>query len=346
MKNSHCIAVLLLLLLVGCNDNTQALKEKLIGGPKEERVIPVGIQRIDVTQGTVRNAYPGNLEEGQSLDMAFKYGGVLETLNVKEGSKVQKGQELARVSSPSMESTLRASEATLQQAQDAYDRLKIVHDKGSLPEIKWQEMVANLEKAKAGVDLANAMLMENVLTAPFSGIVTTVNAELGENIAPLKPVIRLISTQGLTVKITVPENEIHRLSIGEAADIVIPALDNRHYQGKIIEKSMTASLVTHSYPVKVLIDKPDQELYPGMIAKVVFEGDMDNSIVVPANAVLLNQEGRFVWIEEEGRATRRKVTVIGYAGNGVVIGEGLQQGDRVIIEGYQKVSEGMKVVGN
>lgn len=346
MKNSHCIAVLFLFLLVGCNDNTQALKEKLIGGPKEERVIPVGIQRIDVTQGTVRNAYPGNLEEGQSLDMAFKYGGVLETLNVKEGSKVQKGQELARVSSPSMESTLRASEATLQQAQDAYDRLKIVHDKGSLPEIKWQEMVANLEKAKAGVDLANAMLMENVLTAPFSGIVTTVNAELGENIAPLKPVIRLISTQGLTVKITVPENEIHRLSIGEAADIVIPALDNRHYQGKIIEKSMTASLVTHSYPVKVLIDKPDQELYPGMIAKVVFEGDMDNSIVVPANAVLLNQEGRFVWIEEEGRATRRKVTVMGYAGNGVVIGEGLQQGDRVIIEGYQKVSEGMKVVGN
>ncbi|MBR4392040.1 MAG: efflux RND transporter periplasmic adaptor subunit [Bacteroidales bacterium] len=344
MKTRHCIFLLLPFLLWGCDDNApKQLKEKLIGGSKEERVIPVGIQRIDSVSDVVRNTYPGNLEEGQSLDMAFKYGGVLESLNVKEGSKVQKGQVLARVSSPSMESTLRASEATLQQAQDAYDRLKKVHDNGSLPEIKWQEMVANLEKAHAGVDLANAMLMENVLTAPFSGIVTSVNAELGENITPLKPVIRLISTQGLTVKISVPEDEIHRMSIGETADIVIPALGDRHYRGKIIEKSMTASLVTHSYPVKVLIEHPDKELFPGMIGKVVLEGDVDNSIIVPANAVLLNQEGCFVWVEEDGRATRRKVTVTGYSGKGVVIGEGLRQGDRVIVEGYQKISEGMRV---
>lgn len=344
MKTHHCIFILLSFLLWGCDDNApQQLKEKLIGGSKEERVIPVGIQRIDSVSGIARNAYPGNLEEGQSLDMAFKYGGILESLNVKEGSKVQKGQMLARVSSPSMESTLRASEATLQQAQDAYDRLKKVHDNGSLPEIKWQEMVANLEKAQAGVDLANAMLMENVLTAPFSGIVTSVNVELGENIVPLKPVIRLISTQSLSVKITVPESEIHRLSIGETADIVIPALGNRHFQGKILEKNITASLVTHSYPVKVLIDNPDKDLYPGMIAKVVFTDEVSKAIVIPANAVLISGEGKFVWVAENGKATRRPVTISGYSGEGVIVSQGLYTGDKVIVDGYQKVSEGMSV---
>lgn len=346
MKAKHIIAIIPFLLL-GCSDSntTQELKQRLIGGQKEERVIPVGIQSIDYTDGIVSNSYPGNLQEGQSIDLAFKYGGILERLNVKEGSKVQKGQELARVSSPSMESTLHSAQATLDQAQDAYDRLKKVYDNGSLPEIKWREMIANLEKAQAAVDLANAMLMENVISAPFSGTITAVNVELGENITPLKPALRLISTKGLSVKITVPENEIHQIHIGDPAEIVIPALGDRQYQGKVVEKGMAASLITHSYPVKVLIDHPDSELVPDMIGKVSLTSGISKGIVIPANAVLINNDGKFVWIVSEGRATRQPITLSGYSGKGVIVDEGLQAGDSVIVEGYQKVSEGMRVQG-
>ena len=342
MKTKH-ILWLLPLLLTACHDDPQQLKEKLLGGPTEERVIPVGVQVIDEVSGIVSNTYPGYLEEGQSVDMAFKYGGTLQLLNVKEGSTVRKGQVLARVSSPQMESTQRSAQATLEQAQDAYDRLKKVHDNGSLPEIKWREMVANLEKAQSAVDLANAMLADNTLTAPFSGTVSGLNAELGENITPLKPIMRIINTNGLTVKISVPENEIAKVQVGDTAEVVIPALGDRRYMGKVTEKSLTASLLTHSYPVKVLVEQPDTELAPGMISKVVLKADVSTGIIVPANAVLVNQEGRFVWIEQDGRATRRNITISGYSGSGVVVSEGLQAGDNVIVEGYQKVSEGMKV---
>ena len=337
------IFFLLPLLLSACHDDPQQLKEKLLGGPVEERVIAVGVQVIDEVSGIVSNTYPGYLEEGQSVDMAFKYGGTLQLLNVKEGSIVRKGQVLARVSSPQMESTQRSAQATLEQAQDAYDRLKKVHDNGSLPEIKWREMVANLEKAQSAVDLANAMLADNTLTAPFSGTVSGLNAELGENITPLKPIMRIINTNGLTVKISVPENEIAKVLVGDTAEVVIPALGDRRYMGKVTEKSLTASLLTHSYPVKVLIEQPDKELTPGMIGKVVLKADVNSGIVIPANAVLINQEGKFVWVAENGRATRRKITLAGYSGNGVIVSEGLQAGDNVIVEGYQKVSEGMKV---
>ncbi len=343
MKTKH-ILWLLPLLLASCNDTDPSqIKEKLLGGPAEERVIAVGVLPIDAVSGIVSNTYPGYLEEGQSVDMAFKYGGTLQTLNVKEGSTVRKGQVLARVASAQMESTQRSAQATLEQAQDAYDRLKKVYDNGSLPEIKWREMVANLEKAQAALDLANAMLADNTITAPFSGTVASLNAELGENITPLKPVMRIINTEGLTVKISVPENEIAKVQVGDTAEVVIPALDERHYLGKVTEKSMTASLLTHSYPVKVLVERPDAELVPGMISKVVLKADVSTGIVVPANAVLVNQEGRFVWVEKDGRATRRFITISGYSGTGVVVSEGLQAGDNVIVEGYQKVSEGMKV---
>jgi RND family efflux transporter MFP subunit len=343
MKTKH-ILWLLPLLLTACNDtDPQQLKEKLLGGSAEERVIPVGTLPIDSVCGLVRNTYPGYLEEGQSVEMAFKYGGTLQTLNVKEGSTVRKGQVLARVSSPQLESTQRSAQATLEQAQDAYDRLKKVHDNGSLPEIKWREMVADLEKAQSALDLANAMLADNVIKAPFDGTVASLNAEVGENIAPLRPVMRLINTKGMAVKISVPENEIAKVQLGDTAEVVIPALNDKHMEGKVIEKSMTASLLTHSYPVKVLIEPTDADLVPGMIGKVVLKADVSKGIVVPANAVLINQESKFVWIVEDGRATRRPVTLSGYSGNGVIVGEGLMKGDTVIVEGYQKVSEGMKI---
>ena len=343
MKIKH-ILWFLPLLLTGCADtDPQQLKEKLLGSPAEERVIPVGVQVIGEVSGIVNNTYPGCLEVGQSVDMAFKYGGTLQQLFVKEGSKVRKGQILARVASPQMESTQRSAQATLEQAQDAYDRLKKVYDNGSLPEIKWREMVANLEKAEAALDLANAMLEDNKITAPFNGTVNSLNATLGENISPLKPIMRIINTKGLTVKISVPENEITKVQVGDTAEVIIPALGDRLYMGKVTEKSLTASLLTHSYPVKVLIEQPDAELVPGMIGKVVLKADVSKGIVVPANAVLINQEGKFVWVVEDGRATRRKITLSGYSGTGVIVSEGLQVGDEVIVEGYQKVSEGTKV---
>jgi RND family efflux transporter MFP subunit len=242
-----------------------------------------------------------------------------------------------------MEGTQRSAQATLEQAQDAYDRLKKVHDNGSLPEIKWREMVANLEKAQAALDLANAMLADNTVTAPFDGTVTNLSAVKGESITPLKPIMRIISTEGLVVKISVPENEIAKVQIGDEAQILIPALDNRRCKGHILEKNMTSSLLTHSYPVKVLIDEKDEAFTPGMIAKVVLSADVDNGIVVPANAVLINNDGKFVWVAKDGRATRQNITISGYSGTGVVVSEGLHSGDIVIVEGYQKVSEGMKV---
>ena len=267
----------------------------------------------------------------------------MQQLNVKEGERVWKGQVLAQASSSTLENTLRSSQATLDQAQDAYDRLKKVHDNGSLPDIKWKEMETNLEKAQSAFDLAQAMMQDNTLTAPISGTVTALDAHIGENAIPLKPIMKIINTEDIVVKISVPETEIAQIKVDDKAEIVIPALDNRRYSGKVTEKSMTASLLTHSYPVKVTISQPDKDLRPGMIGKVELLSNASQNIIIPANAVLINKEGKFVWVVDDERATRKAITLSGYSGKGVIVSEGLSQGDHVIVEGYQKISEGMKV---
>lgn len=343
MKLRYCIYVLLLV-MASCSDNVpEQIKERLIGDTTQERIIPVGVLCIDTISDVVRTTYAGTLQEGQSMTLSFKYGGTLQFLYVKEGAQVRKGQVLAKVNSSTAMSSYRSATATLAQAKDAYARLKKVYESGSLPEIKWQEMLTNLEKAQAAADMAQSMLNDNILRAPYSGYVAEIGVEPGQNVAPMTPVMKIISKGDMMVKIAIPENEISKINLEDPAEITIPALENSTYTGKVVEKGLTADLVSHTYSVKVLLDSQHVDMVPGMIGKVALQSDIKSGIIVPGNAILLGNNGKFVWIVKNGKATRSNIEIAGYSGTGVVVSSGLQPGDHVIVEGYQKVSENMMV---
>ena len=330
---------LILVFLVACDGQRQSDSGRVA------RVVSVGVVCVDTTSNMTRTMYVGTAEESRSIDMTFKYGGTIDKIGVKVGSKVRKGDLLASVLSSTLVNSQRTAQATLQQARDGYERLKMVHESGSLAEVKWVEMLTNLEKAEANADLADDMLAESSMYAPFSGIVTAVNAETGENVLPLKTVVRLISSDGAMMRIPVPETEIVNIQKGDSATITVAALGDKTFAGRVVEKGMVASPLSHTYNVKVTVTGDNGEVLPGMIGRVTFCNDLMRGIVVPANAVLLGNDTKFVWVVENGCVARRDVNIGGYVGNGVMIDSGLQVGDSVVVEGYQKISEGMRVEG-
>ena len=312
-------------------------------GDRGERVVPVGVMCVDTVSDVVQAVYVGTAEESRSVDLTFKYGGTIDKIAVKAGATVRKGDFIASVASSTLSNSQRTAQATLQQARDGYERLKMVHESGSLADVKWVEMLTNLEKAEANADMANDMLAESVMHAPFAGTVTSLNAEVGENVSPLKSVVRLISSDGAVMKISVPETEISKIQNGDSAMVTIAALGNKSYVGKIVEKGMVASPLSHTYGVKISVTGDKGEVLPGMIGRVTLGNDVKKGIVIPANVVLLGNESKFVWVAKNNRATRRDVTVGGYLDNGVLISDGLGIGDTLVVEGYQKISEGMKL---
>ena len=110
------------------------------------------------------------------------------------------------------------------------------------------------------------------------------------------------------------------------------------------EKDLLSSALSHSYACRLTFNQPLQGLMPGMSVKVRIPRQGIGHIVIPAAAVQLDQEGRYVWLNDGGIVSKMRVQVGGYSGKGVVITEGLLPGDRVIVQGYQKVSSGMKVI--
>jgi len=114
-----------------------------------------------------------------------------------------------------------------------------------------------------------------------------------------------------------------------------------------MERNLQGNALTHTYEVVAAVEGGEEVLMAGMIAVVKIsnvQSPSSNVIVIPAACVSLMPEGHTVWVAENGQAVRRLITVNGYMADGVRVTEGLQVGDHLITNGYQKLYSGCKVI--
>ena len=146
---------------------------------------------------------------------------------------------------------------------------------------------------------------------------------------------------------SVPESEISTVNVGDEASVCVPALDNRIMNGKITDRSVSASRVSHSYQVKIAFPNPDKSLMPGMVCKVLLNESDSQGFVVPAKCVQTRPEGLSVWVVENGRAQHRIITSTAFVANGVLVASGLHPGDTVITAGMDKLyTNGELIIDN
>lgn len=285
--------------------------------------------------------FSGTVIEEQAAELSFPIPGKIEKIYVSIGQKVQKGQLIASLNPSTMKSTYLATHATLQQAEDAYKRMEELYNKGSLAEIKWVEIKSKLQQARSADELANKNLMDCKLYAPFSGIIARKEAEIGQNILPGIPIVRLTTGENHHVKIAVPETDIAKINKGQKALISIPALNYSIQEGVIQEKGVIANPMSRTYEVKIHINDTNQDIFPGMIAEVLIpDSTKEQSLVIPANILQTNEKNQnFVWINNNGKAHKCIVECGDFTADGVIIKSGLTTNDKIIIEGQQKVCE-------
>ena len=147
------------------------------------------------------------------------------------------------------------------------------------------------------------------------------------------------------MKISVPENEVQRIAKGSSMKIIVPALNNREFSGRVTERGVSADPRSRTYEVKATIQNPGSQLLPGMICQA-FTNYMQGAtgVFVPANLVQLDGNNKtFVWVVNGGKALKREITINNETAQGVQVSGGLSAGDHIIVAGQQKVSNGMKV---
>jgi membrane fusion protein (multidrug efflux system) len=314
--------------------------------------VDVGHDVLDVVTEQVASSsvfgsmtYVGQVEEESSISLSFTGSGAIKQLLVTEGQHVSAGQLVAVMDEGQAKNAVNATEAMLKQAKDGYERLKQVHEAGSLAEQQWVEMQSKLQQAQASYDMAKKNLQDCRLVSPVSGVVGKITLHAGETALPSMPVCTVLNINNVKIKVAVPEKEIGTISTSTHSIIKVAALGDKEYKGGSIEKGVTADAITRTYDIKINLHNPGQLLLPGMVANVSLAKTgsstaSDSRITLPVTAVQHSEWGyKFVWKVVSGKAKRCKVTLGDMQGNRVEILSGLQVGDNVIVEGYQKVSE-------
>ena len=304
-------------------------------------VVVAGGQMSDQT-------YVGIVEENEATAVSFTGMGVVKRVLVSEGQAVGRGQLLAVMDDTQARNVLTGAEAQMAQAEDALKRYGMLHDAGSLPEAQWVEIQSKVAQARSQLAVARKNLADCRLVAPVSGIVGRKLIGAGETALPSQAVVSILDISTVKVKVAVPEAEIGGINANTPTSMTVEAI-NGSYQGGRIEKGVQADALTHTYDIRIHVANGDRKLLPGMVASVRFISDGSQAIgskMIPVTAVQKKSDGSlFVWtVGKDSTAHRATVTIGQTQGNYVSVIEGLDIGDRIATEGYQKLSEGTKVI--
>ena len=328
----------LALSICGCNIKNRLRQVATPSGP-----VTVTVSRVGPDERHGGPAYIGTVSAQRSASISAPAPGTLENLTARAGMRVAKGQVLGKINSQTVESAHKAAQSQLSQAEDALKRMKDVYEGGAVAEIEYISIKTKVEEAKAAEAAARDALERCTIKAPFSGVVDKVWPVEGTDVTLAQPILSVIDLSSLEVHFPLPESEYHLYSERTPASIEIPALD-KTVQGIIRSKGIVASSLSHSYDCIVsLADGRAAGLMPGMVCKVRPQSEGGSRAVIPASAVMTDTKGRYVWTATDDVVDKKYVTLGGFSGDGVIVVEGVVEGDMVIVDGARKVSTGMKV---
>lgn len=317
--------------------------------------LKVTTETVSASSATIGKHYVGKVEEETSTPVSFTGMGTVTRVYVQEGQYVRRGQLIAEMDPTQCENTRQAAKAALDQALDAQERMQVLHESQSISDIDWVNVQTKVRQAQSSLDMATKALKDCRLFAPCNGIVGKKEMENGMTALPSQPVCTILDISKVKVKVSIPEKEIADFNPlqggnGKGVTISAEALGGKTYHSKYFVRNVQGDVLTHTYDVRFTVLNPGLELLPGMVVNVNTETDeagldgKNRTITLPVRSVQQSADDRqFVWIVKGGKASRQPVEVGQTQGDRIVILSGLTEGDIVIVEGYQKVSEGSEV---
>jgi HlyD family secretion protein len=334
---------------------------------------------------TLLNA-SGYVTARRQATVSSKVTGKVVEVMVEEGMKVKEGQVLARLDASNISASLHLAEAQLESSRKALEETKASLEQAEREYRRVSELAANkianqsdLDRGEADVktlrarfekqiadvtvsdrelDLWKQQLDDMTIRAPFTGIVTSKNAQPGEMISPISAgggftrtgICTLVDMNSLEVEVDVNESYINRVESGQHVVSTLDSYSDWQIPSKVIAIIPAADRQKATVKVRVGFDNLDPRILPDMGVKVAFQSGSEGqgqplarNLSVPKN-VVHQVDGRDVaWVVQDGKVQRRPVTIAGKRNNELLIAAGLSGGERVVIEGAQNLQDGGRV---
>jgi membrane fusion protein, multidrug efflux system len=335
-------AGLIVAFLTGCGRSESSVNPESTQSPV--RLVPVSV--ATVTPGPMKDilVLPGETEAWQDVIVGSETAGRVEWVGPKEGDFVKQGDLIARVDVSALKAALDRVEAALRLADDLYERRVKLFERNIINQEELDKAAAERALAKADFRQARVEYDRGFTRAPITGVVNHLFVKEGEFVDRGKPLAELVNVDRVIVNVNVPELDVRFLKKGQKTTVRVDAFPDLERFGTIDFVAFKADPATKTFLSKVLIENPGHDIRPGMIARVAFLRRLiPDALAAPLFALIDKGGERIVFVEEDGVAHARTVSIGVIEGDRVQITAGLEPGDRLIVTGQRDVEEGMKV---
>ncbi len=309
--------------------------------------IPVVAKKIEKESVAKVIAVSGNIEGQKTARLGFLVAGKVNYIAAKEGATIEAGQLLASLDPESYRIAKDMADANLDQAQDEYNRLSIMHERKSISESDYAKISSMLKLAKAQQKLQSKNLSDTKLCSPFRGVLLKRGIEVGEIIGAGLPLFAVSDIEVVKVNAYIPETDLQLIKMGSEARVYVSSIDST-YTGKVVEIGSLAEPTTRAFSVKIELKNPGLVMRPGMTAEIkIVSGRKTDILAVPGEAVLRDLDNTayvFVADEVKKQAFKRKISLGQINENSITVAAGLAPEEMVVVGGQHKLNDGSSIV--
>ncbi|MES2832976.1 MAG: efflux RND transporter periplasmic adaptor subunit [Pseudomonadota bacterium] len=338
----------LILTLSGCSKPVE----------KSEDVRPVRVQKLVANQADVVAEFPGDVRARIESKLGFRVGGKIISRKVNMGDTVRRGEVLMALDPQDLRLAQVQANAGLQSAKSNYDlaeselrRYEDLREKNFVSQAILDAKVTAFRAAKASYDQAQAAYRGQsnqagyaTLVADVDGVVTALDAEVGQVVVAGSPVVRVAQTTDKEIVIAIPEDQVDTLRRVSDIQVRIWANPKDLIPGQLRELSPVADSGTRTYAAKIAIPSASPEVRLGMTAHVIFAAKPLNSMIsVPLTAIFQDKGQSAVWAVENGAVRLLPVQIDGTNGENVLLAGGATAGQTIVTAGVNSLKQGQKV---
>lgn len=310
------------------------------GGPGATQVTVAPIE-----SATLRDSFNAlaTIRAVRSVDLRPLTEGRVERVEVESGGVVEEGDLIFALDNRAETAALEEARATLAEASAGFDRLDELAGRNVAADAQLEASRAAFLRAEAQVATAEAALADTELHAPFDGVLGLVDVDPGERIDTATVFTTLDQITVAEAAFSVPERYYARTRPGQAVLLTGDVYPDRTFEGVVTAKSPRIASASRSFDVRARIDNEDRALTPGMFMNATLVFETYEAQTLPDEAVISEGSATYVFVVDDGTAVRTNVTLGPRQGGRTVIADGLERDARVVLTGYDQLSDGAPV---
>lgn len=286
----------------------------------------------------------GSLKPDEDVELAFETSGKIVGINFSEGTRVRKGDLLAKVNDKPLQAQLEKLDAQKKLAEEKEFRQRSLLNKDAISQESYDQIVTELQTIQADINLIKARISETELRAPFDGIIGLRYVSEGSYTNPSTKIARLVKISPIKIEFSIPEKYANVVQVGYPVSFMLEN-DTSTYQAAVYAVDPQIVEETRSIVIRAINPNRNENLKPGRFVTVsILLSQVEDAIAIPAEAIIPEMEGEMVFVYNNGKASGIRVGTGLRTSSHVQIVNGLKFGDTLITTGVLQLRHNLPVV--